>query len=187
MSTKVSLSKGQRVKVTVSPVSKLTAKGAQYEVVSGDCTLEDDKEDETAKYIVAGESVGESIIKVSGKIHTPKEPGGGEEGEGAETEEGGEEVSAAARKERERKPRPTPYEEGEGEEEEEEPETAEELICVEVTDPNSGSLGVNVGTPEDVEDEEEEEGGEGTESGAGGETPKKRRKKKDRGRKKPKK
>ena len=185
MSTNVSLSKGQRVKVTVSPVSKLTAKGAQYEVVSGDCTLEDDKEDETAKYIVAGESVGDSIIKVSGKIHPKKEPGEGEEGE--ETEEGGEEVSAAAR--RERRPKATPYEEGaEGEaEEEEEPETAEELICVTVTDPNSGSLGVNVGTPEDIEEEEEEEGGEGTESGAGGETPKKRRKKKDRGRKKPKK
>ena len=69
MSTNVSLSKGQKVKVTLSPVSKLTAKGAQYEVVSGDCTLEDDKEDETAKCIVAGESVGQSIIKVSGKIH----------------------------------------------------------------------------------------------------------------------
>ena len=187
MSTKVSLSKGQRVKVTVSPVSKLTAKGAQYEVVSGDCTLEDDKEDETAKYIVAGESVGESIIKVSGKIHPKKEPGEGEEEEGTE----GPETEQMKREERERRPKATPYEPGqegaEGEEEEEEPETAEELICVEVTDPNSGSLGVNVGTPEDVEDEEEEEGGEGTEPGADAGTPKKRRKKKDRGRKKPKK
>jgi hypothetical protein len=190
MSQNVSLSKGQRAKITVSPASKKTAKGAEYEVLSGDCTLEDDEKDPTAKYIVASESVGQSIIKVSGKIHPKWEPKEGEEGE--EGEEGAEEggAEAATQSRRERRPKATPYgdepvKEGE-EEEEEEPETAEELIYVDVTDPNSGALGVNVGTPEDIEEEEEEEGGEGGE-GAPASPDKKRRKKKDRGRKKPKK
>ena len=49
MSTKVSLSKGQKVKVTLSPASKLTAKGAEWSVVSGDCTLEADEKDKTAQ------------------------------------------------------------------------------------------------------------------------------------------
>ena len=160
MSQNVSLSKDQKVKVTLSPSSKLTAKNAEWEVVSGDCTLEDDEDDETAKYIVASESVGQSIIKVSGKIHPKKELG--EDGE------------------------PIPPAEGEEEEEEEEPETGEELIYVDVTDPNASALGVNIGTPEPIEVEEEEEGGEGSE-GVAPEGDKKKSKKKDRGRKKPKK
>jgi hypothetical protein len=185
MSQNVSLSKDQKVKVTLSPSSKLTAKNAEWEVVSGDCTLEDDEEDKTAKYIVASESVGQSIIKVSGKIHVKKEPGeGGEEGEA--TEEGGEEVSAAKRGDRERRPKATPYgEEGAEGGEEEEEETGEELIYVDVTDPNSSALGVTIGTPEAIE-EEEEEGAEGGEPGAPVDPDKKKRKKKDRGRKKPK-
>jgi len=134
MSQNVSLSKGEKVKVTLAPTSKLTAKGAEWEIVSGDCTLEDDEKDKTAKYIIASESVGQSIVKVFGKIHPKLESK--EEGE-EEGEEG-----------------------GESEEEEEELEEAEELIYVDVTDPNSSSLGVNISTPEPIETEEEEEGGE---------------------------